>query len=497
MTKYLYGASIQGIQEFIFQTDKLVEIVGGSILVDYICTEFFKLQVKACNDKEYEESLIIGNAGIIKYKFNNEDSCKYLVRNFSKAVSEIAPGITISQAVVKYEKDSDLSLKIVELEKRLKIQRNKPVFPFEIGYMGIKRNPRTGNNAVEEDNDNNHFCNPILKKLDASKPDNSVKDSLKSKLLGEESKFEVNNNIETIGKDSVYSWVAVIHADGNGLGAIVTELVGKLSENNKFQAFSKAIQYATVKACQTAVKNTFIGTKENEILPIRPLIIGGDDVSIVISGRYAWKFTEELLKTFEEESAKLFSEIPDLKKYHQGLTMCAGIAFIKSHFPLHNGLHLAEELCKDAKKMVKEDLFQKKYESMPQSAIAIHKEQDSFSENLSDIKDSMKTKYRLSYYGGPYTLDEVASITSKIESFKTISEDENSGIKKLRKLISNKNASKEKILFDIERAIEVSSNDFIISELEGFNTKIVSICETDVKTDILDLIDLHKICQAK
>ena len=30
---YLYGASVQGIQSFIFQTDKLKEIVGASNLV--------------------------------------------------------------------------------------------------------------------------------------------------------------------------------------------------------------------------------------------------------------------------------------------------------------------------------------------------------------------------------------------------------------------------------------------------------------------------------
>ena len=42
MTKYLYGASVQGIQQFIFQTNELKDIVGASELVESICTELFK-----------------------------------------------------------------------------------------------------------------------------------------------------------------------------------------------------------------------------------------------------------------------------------------------------------------------------------------------------------------------------------------------------------------------------------------------------------------------
>ena len=37
---YLYGASIQGIQDFIFKTNKLQEIVGASEIVKGIATHF-------------------------------------------------------------------------------------------------------------------------------------------------------------------------------------------------------------------------------------------------------------------------------------------------------------------------------------------------------------------------------------------------------------------------------------------------------------------------
>ena len=41
MSKYLYGAAVQGIQDFIFKTNKLKEIVGASELVEQVCTSQF------------------------------------------------------------------------------------------------------------------------------------------------------------------------------------------------------------------------------------------------------------------------------------------------------------------------------------------------------------------------------------------------------------------------------------------------------------------------
>ena len=50
--KYLYGASVQGIQNFIFQSNKLAEIVGASELVEEICTTKFAQLI-------YSESLSV------------------------------------------------------------------------------------------------------------------------------------------------------------------------------------------------------------------------------------------------------------------------------------------------------------------------------------------------------------------------------------------------------------------------------------------------------
>ena len=64
MSKYLYGASVQGIQSFIFQTNKLKEIIGASELVEEICTSMFAEQIY----KTYKELVVDKNAIVNRRK---------------------------------------------------------------------------------------------------------------------------------------------------------------------------------------------------------------------------------------------------------------------------------------------------------------------------------------------------------------------------------------------------------------------------------------------
>ena len=77
MNQYLYGAAVQGIQSFIFQTNTLREIVGASELVEEICTKMFAEQLGISKTNlDNDGNAIINAAGNIKYIFNNEDKCK-------------------------------------------------------------------------------------------------------------------------------------------------------------------------------------------------------------------------------------------------------------------------------------------------------------------------------------------------------------------------------------------------------------------------------------
>lgn len=407
MGRYLYGASIQGIQNYIFQTNELKDIIGASELVNEICHKFKAMYGE---DSEHRGKMIVHAAGNIKCIFDDEDACRDAVRNFPRFAMEMAPGITISQAVVKIKDDSEYAKKAEELEQRLHAQRNHPVKSLTTGLMAIERSRKTGLPAtkVEETKKKVEYLDEgtvakrdVVKKEEGnlSGQTKDLKD-LYDKLTGE--RIPSKRRPYDISKMTDRNdWIAVIHADGNGLGEIVAELSG---DYQRFKDFSDNLNEATIAAARAA----YAATKEKEEdekangtwekMPIRPIVIGGDDLTVICRGDLAVKFVEEYLEAFERETQALTA---------QKLTACAGIAFIKSSYPFYYGYNLAEALCGEAKKDAKSDKVKEANGNQAPSCLMFHKVQSSFVEDYAEIKrKELTTVDGGSLCFGPYYLNK-------------------------------------------------------------------------------------------
>jgi len=298
MGRYLYGASVQGIQDFIFETNKLKEIVGASEIVKSVSKEFEKIS----GYKEGDEHILINTAGNIKAVFDTEEECKKVVLEFSKIISQMAYGITLSQAVIKF--NGETKDYINELEKNLKIQRNKPSIPLDSSINIMKLNPKTARAKINQNEDM-----ATNKKLEAYK-----------KIEQDETYKDLNDLSNSKNK------IAVIHIDGNGLG----KLIPKLKEvcGLELDEFSVKLNGATQEAFKFA--------KENK--KVRDVILGGDDVTVICNANDALSFTQEFLKDFEKNTKNIGA-----------LTACAGIAYCNEKYPFHYAVDLAEALCGVAK----------------------------------------------------------------------------------------------------------------------------------------------------
>ncbi|WP_060830625.1 Cas10/Cmr2 second palm domain-containing protein [Tannerella forsythia] len=361
-TKYLYGAAVQGIQGFIFQTNKLREIVGASELVEEICTDMFVDLFPKVGVKYEDENCILHAAGNIKYIFDNEDECNKIVRVFPKMVAEFAPGITASQAVVKMEREfSEFKDAVGELEKRLRVQRNKLMRSATLGLMGIQRSRQTGLPVIPKPNDEGK--NDLIdagtwaKLYEIDKKENKVRKKTTLSLCKkafcktDEEKRQLKHDrvaydIEKITQNN--DWIAIIHADGNGLGQIV-QAIG--TDADKFKEFSENLDKATQMAAVKAYDSLKERIKENQFIPIRPIVLGGDDLTVICRADLALDYVTEFIKQFEEKT-KFVVEYKDKLGFNH-LTACAGIAYIKSSFPFYYGYALAEALCSKAKEDAK------------------------------------------------------------------------------------------------------------------------------------------------
>ncbi len=481
MEKYLYGASVQGIQGFIFQTNQLDDISGASELVENICTKKFKETVgEGFNEKS---NAVIMAAGNVKYVFDTREQCENVVRNFPRKVQECAPGITFSQAVVKFDDEKSFGQAVDELEKRLKTQRNLPQTPLEVGMLGCKRAAKTGMPVVKIENGEELDAATYAKRV--ARKDCGNKLHIKSfwgkkQDAGKDLKLEDELDIKDLtGKND---WIAIVHIDGNGLGKVVQQL-GK--DRKKFYQFSTLLDQATTKAANEAFKviEEAHGFSYDK-LPICPVVLGGDDLTAIIRGDLALPYAKKFITEFERETSQGEMKALLSKANMDKLTACGGIAYIKASFPFYYGYKLAEELCHAAKT----DAKAKNKENVP-SCLMFHKVQDSFVQSYKDIKarelelkskddgkgktannrqeEPAKLKKTLCF--GPYYLDEQVgyhTINELEDMVNELGKAENEGLKTgVRQWLSLMHENEEAAAQRLQRLESLTSNKKLLHNL--------------------------------
>ena len=350
--KYIYGASLVGLQEFIFRTNKLKEIVGGSELIK----QFDVLDLeKEFGISDYE--IIVQAAGNLRVILENEVDARKVVRELPKRIMERICGISISQGLVEYNgEDYDSAIK--ELEKKLKIARNKNSIPLDGHFALLDINPRTGLSALDKPFQGERIDIGSLQKLEAFERAASENPYLKG----------VN---EKIG--NAKSKIAIIHIDGNSLG----EIVRGIKKAEEMQRFSKQIKQATKKAFESAKEFAIQKNNQVENQKIREIILGGDDVTLICDADLAIDFVCAFLKEFENNTG--FVNAYD--KTREKLNACAGIAFCNEKFPFFMAVKLANELCQRAKSDSRG-----RDSANPPSSLMFHNIQDSFVGSFDEMR---------------------------------------------------------------------------------------------------------------
>ena len=424
---YLYGASIQGIQGFIFETNKLKEIVGASNLIEKFTSEdFLNGFLQENNILECKYNILRNAGGNIRLSFKEEqkDILEVFVKEFPKYIMQKAYGITISQAVEKYEDNSYLDA-TKALEILLKDTRNKVPLVLDAKFALMSQAPRTGKphhkNISHRDKETQkdtieHYDKGSYQKY--INVDKANKDLLLEKMYipeDEHKKFPLELSSISNNKNKI----AVIHADGNKMGLLLQmmaeNLKGKADKEIQkiFKDFSVGIENATKKALKTAFDAYF--SIDTNSVPFRPIIIGGDDVTVICHADSAIDFISLYMEEFQTNTKSFLGEIIDaclessqeniekLSKFKAGLTACAGIAYCNEKFPFHYAVNLAEVLCGRAKSASNREASCLLFHNIQGSAFVDYKH---YVQNELTI-DNKATKIHLEY--GPYYIEDTQS----------------------------------------------------------------------------------------
>lgn len=394
MTKWLYRYEIKGIQSFVLATGRLREIAGASALIEQLPG---RLEQAVPTGR-----VLMQAAGAATLKFTSDQELRDFAEWWPMAVDTMLPGVEVVQAWVDEEESGSLEL----LAKALRAERNLrlPDLP-EAGPL-VERSGRTGRPAVGRDGKKGGLVDRSTRaKLRAAK---NVRSLLRERLLPEDhERTRFVQNHELFGDETI----AVIHIDGNDMGKRV---LGKKWDARSYAAFSSAVSATTLSAARKAVGELVNRFERPDEILARPVVLGGDDFTMITLARHALDFIRDYLTEFELASERKRELLGGSR-----LTACAGAAFIKPGAPFHEGYRLSEELCAHAKTRLRE---RGKQGETP-SGLMFHRVTSPMIATLREISETelaatsspptgppTRVPWALSF--GPYTLDRQAGFAS-------------------------------------------------------------------------------------
>ena len=321
-----------------------------------------------------------GNALLL---FDSDSAKKDLpvevVKKFTRKLLLERPGLKVGVAHGKLELvDGKLNQEdIDDLYKKLKDNQNN-VFPaVNVPYTGLTLSCEINSEAA-------NFCDVEGIVRDPDDNDDEVRfysqeTAVKSKIAKKANEnlltrfdkiFERKNfpermtdysfpfKVEKLGQTEGENYFAIVHVDGNNMGLKFREC-DNLSERRKL---SREIRRKTegafadllVKIIRMKNSGGFesvLDLKKND-LPIRPLIIGGDDVTFLCPANMAILFTKTLVEILDADTP---ADAPEhlTEKISRHMDACAGIAILPTKYPFFRGYKLAEQLCDEAKKKMR------------------------------------------------------------------------------------------------------------------------------------------------
>jgi hypothetical protein len=407
------------IQPYIFGSNRLRENVGASYLVDAATGAWaFEAVREAVNGaapgetnigpgdelldaKRIEqglaaEVLYAGGGNFVVLFGGNDDQARERAKEFQRALSMRAlleaPGLqlVIAQQAMQWGSDS-LSSKLNAAFRVLVMQKRNRAWSAPLLGLSVTAScnstglPATGLVRGIGGEPPYLSSDEIRAKVDValqhgnelSAADERLQKALPLKKEGKEQYLYPRDFDEMGATAGEYSYIAVVHADGNSMGQRILHIGDVYESPDKNREFVRELRKFSLdveKAAKAALNvvldrlvqridedgGKVIVYKPNQkmsiqielaskdgkyYVPFRPIVFGGDDVTFVCDGRLGLSLAIEYLREFEHQTRLADS----LRKDGSGLTACAGVAVVKSHYPFARAYALAEELARSAK----------------------------------------------------------------------------------------------------------------------------------------------------
>ena len=498
MTSYLVMLQTNSNQPFIFSSPRLREQIGASFEITLLSHWVKEEAEKLLKPKPLPASFWVSDSsGKVIVRFTEKEGepgalAKQLITQVTRRALTDAPGLDVTGVFIEATFDIVDARDLNKLDRvfldyslnRRPAAARFPQFPFlergsesALPASASLRDLKFSQESLQPDNfdESSPLSLPSrVKRLFASTSRKRQVDDVQERLAkqGKELKQEpqldptklaaaFQDGEESENAKDMLSSVGVVHIDGNGVGAIMRDLkrahdaVKKIANKrpnmtivsgiDDFQSFIMSVNKRLDDVVKDAIALSWYDVQEltpkdaqeptpKTVVPIVPVLVGGDDVTVYTDGRYAIPFAEAYIRHYEEltKDDDLLSvlaivaggkkpDAPERDHFEIGdyiiqnpgpLTASAGVAIVGRNFPFHIAYDLAEELVSRGKKLGKYP------GTVPCSTINFHVLRDATVLDPDDTLDEYKGRTQRPFLIGHYAPDRIgdATTTSSEES---------------------------------------------------------------------------------
>ena len=470
--------------------------IGSSIDIDYWKQHPAEYVLKEKPAAKYEIAYIGGGNALLL--FRESDKAVAFIKNWTKSLLVKTPGLQTAVASASFALEgfyeADFNKNLQSLYQKLAENKNKYFPSTFIPKYGITADCSNSGFSMEvyDESEQKYISATSETKRRAAKDsqEKMVKKKEYENILTDEYTF--STEIDKLGQQEGESYLAIVHIDGNNMASKFENCKTLVARRKLSISVDKAAKEAFVKllkAVKVYQQDYFTkkdsgfkiqrDDKAKQILAIRPIILGGDDITFVTDGRLGIHLAEKFIYFFTACFRKTAAD-NDLK---ETLTASAGVSITRTKYPFFSGYKIAEELCKEAKEEARR-----------------HKDTSWLSFNIAygglsaTSMESIREKHHRvngeSLYFGPYCLDEEQqnaekSIRNLKEGIKEFGDKEKwarSKVKELRTVLSLGEIGSEKFIDemktkDLELPMVTGGTDYRTTGWENARTPYFDMVE--------------------
>lgn len=377
MTQHILAGEADKIQNFVFRSSRLREVVGGSQLLSRFCEEVPSL----LNPPGEGMEIVISAGGSFRILFDNENQA----RSFGERLAEVYhratdSALTVAKPVTvngSFGKASEAAEKELRKEKRRRegwqSQEHMPYIAFcascgiglAIDYMAyydegpkqylcaacLNKDAERGSSRHAEEAGSflGDFYRVALQGM--QKPEDLKKAGWpgKKKYSGRSER----DPTEDIADYDPRRYVAYLLADGNKMGEIFGECNSSDQMRKLSMGLTDVLRRALAAPANQIMENNNLGRPD--FIPTLPLILGGDDLFALIPAPWALDFAQSFCRVYEQEMDKL---VKDLGLNVPQPTISAAVVICKSKHPYKLAHEAGETRLKEAKQIGKRAILE-------------------------------------------------------------------------------------------------------------------------------------------